>query len=489
MVGIAIRVPHMIESLWFDEIWRTDAVLRNGRLMDLLFHDVHNPLYNLLMYGWTALFGDSELAIRMPSLIFGVLSILLLRVWLARHVGIPEARLAAVLLVLSPVHAWYSGEAKNSMLVLLLSVLTLTAHDRLWSSPGRFRILWAAFCSAMCIYTSWQTLLLLIPLWAILLFNCTRPAEPVLTPELVTRGRRLLISIALALGAALPLLVFKASHIAELAREYVIPLDLTNAARLLFIWYPTGNALVRVRENTFWPYALALGVLVIPPFITGVRTLRRSRPGLLILAGAIGPLLILLAATYGAPLLGLDPPRIYQDRNTLVAMPWLFAIVAVGALRLGPLRIPCVAMLCLLGLASSLAAVTWRADKPTVMNPNPDWRAAAAYIARGETSSRRLTIISTCPLLPFRYYLPSATLIEIPWNVDIAPLIDAHRRAAPAADTYFINNPFWFGHPQDQLKGLESRLAILESRWFRSLQVYRLRPPEAPPAIPGKLLE
>src|SRR3954468_15698820 len=50
-LSLALRVPGLFESLWFDEVYRTFVVLRDDIMKDLLLHDVHNPLYNAFMYG------------------------------------------------------------------------------------------------------------------------------------------------------------------------------------------------------------------------------------------------------------------------------------------------------------------------------------------------------------------------------------------------------------------------------------------------------
>ena len=78
-VALALRLPWMGESLWFDEVWYTQTMFARPNILgQLLFEDVHPPTYALLLIAWTNLFGDSELVVRMPSLLCGLGSLLVL---------------------------------------------------------------------------------------------------------------------------------------------------------------------------------------------------------------------------------------------------------------------------------------------------------------------------------------------------------------------------------------------------------------------------
>ena len=81
ILAVALRVYDLsAPSLWFDEAFSwtlatqfsaTDVVSRTAR-------DVHPPLYYLLLKGWTTVFGDSVLAMRLMSVVLGFLTIAVL---------------------------------------------------------------------------------------------------------------------------------------------------------------------------------------------------------------------------------------------------------------------------------------------------------------------------------------------------------------------------------------------------------------------------
>src|ERR1051326_1782992 len=66
------------QSAWADELWTlliTDPALSFAEFWRRVVADTHPPLYYLLMRGWSELFGQSDFAARLPSAVFGVLTV------------------------------------------------------------------------------------------------------------------------------------------------------------------------------------------------------------------------------------------------------------------------------------------------------------------------------------------------------------------------------------------------------------------------------
>lgn len=107
--------------LWLDEALSVNiASLPLGDVAEALRRDGHPPLYYWLLHGWTALFGDSDVAVRSLSGLLSVAALLLM--WLAgRAVGGRGVALwGTVLLALSPFAVRYATEARMYALVMLL---------------------------------------------------------------------------------------------------------------------------------------------------------------------------------------------------------------------------------------------------------------------------------------------------------------------------------------------------------------------------------
>ena len=136
-LAAALRIYGLVrEGAWADEITTlivADPSHSFREFWNLVLSDVHPPLYYLLMRGWCAVFGQSDLVARLPSVFFGVLT-----VGAATFAFPPQrfgARLAlALLLALSPGAIEYSQEARSYSLLLFLSMVVTAACLRAASS-------------------------------------------------------------------------------------------------------------------------------------------------------------------------------------------------------------------------------------------------------------------------------------------------------------------------------------------------------------------
>lgn len=122
LLGLALRLISLNQSLWLDEAINTLAA-RNYSLIDLITQyaraDFHPPGWFIILWFWTKLFGYSEIAVRIPSVIFGILTIwtvyLSAKKFKSRELGI----IAALLLSINPLHIYYSQEARMYSLATL----------------------------------------------------------------------------------------------------------------------------------------------------------------------------------------------------------------------------------------------------------------------------------------------------------------------------------------------------------------------------------
>jgi mannosyltransferase len=121
------RVGLGTQSLWFDE---ADLIDRASKDLPTIFGTFlkageNGPLYTLFMHFWLDIAGNSEVAIRTPSMIAGTLAIpvmfLVGKTLCNRWVGLT----AAFILTVSPYNIWYSQDAKMYPLALLLSLASI----------------------------------------------------------------------------------------------------------------------------------------------------------------------------------------------------------------------------------------------------------------------------------------------------------------------------------------------------------------------------
>ena len=140
--------------LWLDETWsgmiasQTDwqSFWREAYL------DCNPPLYYIFLYGWTALFGESNLALRMPAYLFVIAAALLPLVW--RPAGLTKfgAGLFAVLLLFWQPALMVMIDARGYALLIALATASCLVFVKLLESPTRTRsAAWVALGTLMCL--------------------------------------------------------------------------------------------------------------------------------------------------------------------------------------------------------------------------------------------------------------------------------------------------------------------------------------------------
>jgi len=167
------------ESLWLDEGYSVS--LSHSGLLDIVngtAADVHPPLYYFLLHYWMKLFGDSETAVRMPSVLIGVLSVAMIYLVAKRlfdsHVGF----LAALLLAISSFHVQYSQETRMYGLLTLLTLSSMYCLIDLIENRSKISLIGYVLFAALALYTQIYGMFVLgaqnLYVLSLLLFNRDR---------------------------------------------------------------------------------------------------------------------------------------------------------------------------------------------------------------------------------------------------------------------------------------------------------------------------
>lgn len=117
-----MRLQQLNAALWYDEAfsaWLADLSLYN--LFMATLYDVHPPTYYGLLWGLAHTWGHSEIILRLPSVVAGVVLIwLVYRLACDLAMSQEAALIAAGLTALAPYQIYYSQEARFYMLQSLL---------------------------------------------------------------------------------------------------------------------------------------------------------------------------------------------------------------------------------------------------------------------------------------------------------------------------------------------------------------------------------
>lgn len=139
LLGFGLRIHRLAyDSIWWDEgysIWMARMPIRE--MLVATSFDTHPPLSYALLYGWRALVGEEEFALRVLTVFFGLLTVAV-GYQTGREVGGRSAGLAGALLIAAArLPVWWSQEVRMYALAAFFSALALWMALRLFHRRGR----------------------------------------------------------------------------------------------------------------------------------------------------------------------------------------------------------------------------------------------------------------------------------------------------------------------------------------------------------------
>lgn len=184
MESILLFIPALIfrlisanQSFWLDE----GASISFARLplwsfFSSIANDFHPPLYYLLLHFWLPIAGHTEWVIRLPSIVFGALCIPVLYRLLLELLGKEKrkvALIASLLLMINPLHIYYSAELRMYSLNALLSLLSWLYLLRAVKNKSKNPLHWRLFTlvSLLNLYTFYGSLFNLAAQWALVFWQ------------------------------------------------------------------------------------------------------------------------------------------------------------------------------------------------------------------------------------------------------------------------------------------------------------------------------
>jgi len=145
------------QSLWIDEVATYDQISKESILAvykTIMVNEGHiGPLYHIVIHLFSLIFGTAEWALRLPSAIFGTISVYLIFLITKETFGNKSASIASVFFALSPIHIWYSQEARMYSLWIMLILLHVTIF--LWTFKKSSLLRWVilTIVSALSVWT------------------------------------------------------------------------------------------------------------------------------------------------------------------------------------------------------------------------------------------------------------------------------------------------------------------------------------------------
>ncbi len=411
VLAALLRFPTLgSQSMWTDE-GNTVAWLHGSftHMLSLVANNESSPpLYFCVAWLWAKLFGDWIVALRALSAVFGCATVAVAFCGAKRLWGIRVAAVLGLLVATSATLTWYSQEARQYALLVLLCTVSLFVWKRVVASRNDRLLVWWAVISGLALATHYFAAFIVLPEAVVLLLR-------------VPRTRK-------AFAAAVTLLAFVAA---------VTPFALYQRSTTNVSWIAgTASLLFRLRSSEGFllvnggagiPHAWWLGrAFVLAAFALvawrGSAGERRTTAVLAALAAAVVALAILAA------LVGFD--YVLPRHLLVVYVPLVAAVaVALGGARVGRLGLLVAAAGAAVGVAVTLSIdgnlAYQREDVRDVVR------------ALGPPSPTRVVILERAAdylledrgVPTFQYYAPS--LRYMPGGTDTADRIDVIAEAVP----------------------------------------------------------
>jgi 4-amino-4-deoxy-L-arabinose transferase-like glycosyltransferase len=397
LLGAALRFATLdLQSYHHDEAVTAGRVILPNLFdtLDVAFSSERSPpLYYVLAWAWSQLFGTGEAGLRSLSALAGTLTIpaaylagreLAARAPSARRIGLFFAAFVAF----NPYLIWYSQEARSYALLVLFATLGLCFFAASIREPApRSLVLWAA-ASALTLLSHYFAIFIVAPQVLWLLWAHRTALRPVATAVLAVA----------AVGAGLLPLAAAQESRGERRNAFA---DTALSARVgeVGMNYVASEepepfqASRRIDAIQAGAAAVGAALLLAAIALVARRAPPPERRGAAIAGG-------LAAAAIGVPILlaagGLD---FVNPRNLILGLPALLALAAIGfggerAGRLGAV---------LAGVtAASFLAVVVAVNFSSEMQ-RADWRGAAE--AMGDAAETRVVVTNHSGSDPMGYYL------------------------------------------------------------------------------------
>ncbi|CAN7730114.1 glycosyltransferase family 39 protein [Pseudomonas sp. PSB11] len=289
-------------AIWGDE--GSSVLMSRYSIADIWVHaahDVHPPLYFMLLHGWIELFGDGIFSIRSLSALPGIAAVML-GMWLVRLIASPRAALlAGLMLALLPTAVRYSQEVRMYSL-LGLWLLGATIALVYWVKQPRHTQVLVIYALLMTagFYTHYFTALCVLVHWTYLLVLRLQPTHPL---KHINRPAWWLTNVAIVVLFApwIPGLIDLIQHMDQLKANgdvgWELPVTLSSLPSMVWTFLIQDDG-----DNLPWLLFSGLPMLLLVLIVMTVLRDRSSyRWSVLLMLYTLLPLLLVYGVSFISP--------------------------------------------------------------------------------------------------------------------------------------------------------------------------------------------
>jgi len=388
LLAAALRFSTLdVQSFWYDEAFTPVHVLHPSLVATL--HGVVRtentpPLWYVVIWAWSRIFGVGMIALRFPSALAGVLTVPV--AWaIGRELGggAKGSRRAAIvcagLVAVNPLFVWYSQEARAYGLYVLLSAVAMLCFLRAARDATPRRLAAFSLSASLALLSFYFEAFLLIPMALWLLRDRSR-----------RRATLPAVAAPTVVGLALvPLILSQGGH----GTQWISRWALSSRVQAIPQYFLTGYSGAPLGHGIELAIALLIGAGIALGLWRGLARGAGQGALLALVIVACGVLIPLAMALGGADYLA--------PRNVVAAMVPLAALIAVcvGAPRTGRTGMVLAAVIALAFLAVTIDV------NFNIRLQRSDWRGVVAAI-RTTLARPRVITLEELGSAPLEYYLP-----------------------------------------------------------------------------------
>ncbi len=387
-LGVALRLHHLGSwGLGMDEAYSANVATHGLRdlVNFIVVDDFHPPLYYALLHFWRMI-STNEVWLRVPSVVFGALTIWVIYALGARLVDHRVGLVSAGILAISPLHIWHSQEVRMYALLFLLSTASLYFFVRVLKEGSLAAWIGYITTTILALYTDYGGFVILagenLAVVALLALRYRVPlaawvgAQAVVLAAFAPWGVRVLDAIPRAASMLVVRNITPAS-----AQQFAFTLSAFTSHFL-----PMGTPLLKATV------ASAFGVTA----VAGALMLRNRR----------SVAAILLATSFGAlsvAALGSVITKVFFVRTLIAASAGYYVLLAAATMKM---RSRVFGLVLLSGLVAlnvySLSEMYYR-----VVKAGP-WRDVAAHVTSHYNTGDGVVFLGGAWHRPFEFYAAPA---------------------------------------------------------------------------------
>lgn len=171
-ISFVLRLISINQSFWLDEginVVFAKSLSYKNLILNYPLGDFHPPLFHIILKLFLQIFTATELSARMPSVIFGALTVYVIYLIGKKLYDIKTGLIAATLLATAPLHIYYSQEARMYVMAAFFTSLSVYFFISILNKDKIIYLIGFVLSTTLMLYTDYVPYFML-PIYIIYLF-------------------------------------------------------------------------------------------------------------------------------------------------------------------------------------------------------------------------------------------------------------------------------------------------------------------------------